>query len=182
MKHLLPILLVFILSVGAISCRKTEEFPVEPHIEFKEIIKNTNSQGKDTSIALVFTFTDGDGDIGFHQNETGDPYTGDFFYNLHIDYQEKNSSGQFVPVLIPTLVDSVTPDGEIIPIIKDMPVQFKYRLPYLVPSGKNKAIKGDISVDINTFGFSPVSRLIFYIYDRALNKSNTEITTEFSVN
>lgn len=171
------------LTAGILSCRKGEDFPVEPRIEFKEIIKNTNSEGKDTSISLVFTFTDGDGDIGFHQDEAGNPYVGEFFYNLHVDYRRKNSSGQFEPVLVPTLViDSITPGGDTLFAIKDLPVEFKYRMPYMVPPGKNKAIKGDISVDINTFGFAPVSRFEFYIYDRALNKSNIEITPEFSVN
>ncbi len=175
-------MLALFITVGVLSCRKKEEFPAEPHIEFKELIKNTNSQGKDTSIALVFTFTDGDGDIGFLKEESGPPFTGEFSYNLHVDYQRKNSNGQFEQVFVPTLVDSIAPDGTVIQIIKNLPVQFKYRLPFLEPPGKNKAIKGDISVDMSTFGFSPVSRLEFYIYDRALNKSNVEFTPEFSVN
>ena len=182
MKQIIPYLFVLVLTIGVLSCRKNEEFPEEPRIEFKELIKNTNSQGQDSSISLVFTFTDGNGDIGFQQDESGEPFTGEFAYNLHVNYFKKNNNGQFVPVYVPTLVDSVTPDGTVIQIIKDLPVKFQYRMPYMSPSGKNKAIKGDISVDINTLGFSPVSRLEFYIYDRALNKSNIEITPEFSIN
>ena len=180
MKHLLPIL--FLVTIIVTACRKNEEFPVEPRIELKELVKNTNSQGKDTAVTLTFTFTDGDGDIGFRQDEAGAPYTGEYYYNLYVNYQVKNSNGQFETFVIPTPFDSIAPNGDTIVVIKDIPVQFTYRMPYMVPSGRNKAIKGDISVDINTFGFHPVSRFEFYIYDRALHKSNIEYTPEFTVN
>ena len=180
MKYFFTFLLAGLITLSA--CRKNEEFPVEPRIEFKELVKNTNSQGKDTSVALVFSFTDGDGDIGFKQGESGGIYQGEFYYNLYVNYQKKESNGTFSTVFIPTPVDSITPNGDTLVIIKDIPVQFTYRMPYMVPSGRNKAIKGDISVDISTLGFYPVSRFEFYIYDRALNKSNVVFTPEFSVN
>ncbi|MGI8893435.1 MAG: hypothetical protein ACR2GN_08235, partial [Bacteroidia bacterium] len=172
MKGFQTHLLVILLAVVLLSCRKNEEFPLEPHIDFKDITHNKNIQGKDTSITLIFSFTDGDGDVGFQKNESGPPFTGEYEYNFYVNYQEKNASGQFVPVIVPTYVDSITPDGDIIVIIKYLPIQFTYRLPYMANSGRNKAIKGDIAVEINTFGFSPVSRLEFFMYDRALNKSN----------
>lgn len=182
MKTLVPYLLVIVLLIAVSSCREVDEYPVEPHIEFKDLTKFTDGQGKDTGIVLTFTFTDGDGDIGFHKDEEGAPFTGEFYYNVYLNYQKKNANGQFEPVFIPTPVDSVTPNGDTVIIIKDIPVQFTYRTVYLEPSGRNKAIKGDISVEISTFGFSPISRFEFYMYDRALHKSNIEYTPEFSVN
>ena len=182
MKHLLPYLLVVVILIAISSCRKADEYPIEPYIEFKELTKFANGQGKDTGIVITFTFTDGDGDIGFHQDEQGALYTGEFYYNLYLNYQRKNANGQFEPFYVPTPFDSITPNGDTIVIIKDIPVQFTYRMPFMEPSGRNKAIKGDISVDVSTFGFSPVSRFEFYMYDRALHKSNVEFTPEFSVN
>lgn len=52
-------------------CVKPPEYPVEPVIAFKNLSKNILRQrdlGAD-SLAITFTFTDGDGDLGFEDNE-----------------------------------------------------------------------------------------------------------------
>lgn len=51
-------------------CVKPPEYPVEPIIAFKSMLKNTmkqNGLGSD-SLVITFTFTDGDGDLGFEDN------------------------------------------------------------------------------------------------------------------
>jgi hypothetical protein len=55
---------------------------------------------------------------------------------------------------------------------------FNARIPYLTPDDPNKAIKG-IIVDTLTLNPAPLFDTIkfkFYIYDRALNKSNVDST------
>lgn len=53
------------------SCATPPEFPIEPFIEFVSLSKDTmlNGTGSDDSVELVFSFTDGDGDIGFPQGD-----------------------------------------------------------------------------------------------------------------
>ncbi len=171
----------FIILVAVAGCRKTQEFPDEPVIEFKEIRKNADASGKDTSVSLVFSFTDGDGDLGFQRNETGPPFVGEFYYNVICNLQQK-LNGQFVAVTYPSVDTTITSNGDTIYVPVNKPVQYNYRLPFLEPSSKNKAIKGQVAVDINTFGLPPSSRFEFYIYDRALHKSNVAQSSEFTVN
>jgi hypothetical protein len=45
------------------SCKK-QEYPLEPVLEFKSQSKNTMLQNGRDSMVLIFSYTDGDGDIG----------------------------------------------------------------------------------------------------------------------
>jgi hypothetical protein len=62
----------FLLLAAAVvlmyaACVKPPNYPNEPVIEFKSLSKNTllqSSLGED-SVVIAFTFTDGDGDLGF---------------------------------------------------------------------------------------------------------------------
>lgn len=53
------------------DCATPPEFPIEPYIEFISLSKDTmiNGTGDDDFVELVFSFTDGDGDIGFAQGD-----------------------------------------------------------------------------------------------------------------
>ena len=51
--------------IGVSSCKKKEEFPIEP------VIKYSNFVITGDSAKLYFTFTDGDGDIGLAKSDTG---------------------------------------------------------------------------------------------------------------
>lgn len=135
------------------SCTKMEEFSAIPSISFKKFSKSTVN-GIDDSVRVAISFTDGDGDIGLKDEETSAPYD----VNLFITYFELQ-------------------DGKYIPI----PEKSTYRIPYLVPSGKNKALRGDIAVKLSlppgrdAYNTDTVHFEI-YMMDRALNKSNI-ITT-----
>jgi hypothetical protein len=95
-------------------------------------------------------------------------------------YQEK-VNGVFTPKLIPIQKDSITPSGDTIQIVIFQPLVFRYRMPYIESSGRVKAIKGTVATDISTLGFSPASRFEFFIYDRALHKSNVEFSSEINI-
>jgi len=163
MKKLpLYIAIGFFLMLSA--CKKQETFPIIPQISFKELTKNYNTQGTLTSIDLKFDFTDGDGDIGLKQNDVSPPYAlnSPYYYDLMVDYLEfDKKTGLFVHIYPSSPIEGDTAH-----------VQYNARLPYLVPAGKNKTLKGEITQNINTFGFGEKVRLDFFIYDRALHKSN----------
>jgi hypothetical protein len=141
------------------SCMKKESYPEFPEIEFREFTTIFDTTKIAKSGFLTFSFTDGNGDIGLGSGDTLPPYekSGDYYYNLVIDYYEKQQ-GQFVKVIL------------------DPP--FSVRIPYLTPDYPNKAIKG-IIVDTMQLNPAPVYdtiKFVFFIYDRALNKSNIDST------
>ncbi|NUQ26039.1 MAG: hypothetical protein HUU34_18980 [Saprospiraceae bacterium] len=59
-----------LLSVLAIACVKPPDYADEPEINFISLNKNTIAQGNGNSpadtLAVVFGFTDGDGDLGIN--------------------------------------------------------------------------------------------------------------------
>ena len=59
---------VLLMAVLMSACLKTEEFPKEPHIDFKSYTRSTDYD------KLTISFTDGDGDIGLDQGDTLAPY------------------------------------------------------------------------------------------------------------
>ena len=158
-KYILP---AFLLAVVFASCKKPKTFPVEPEITFKELVKNTNTQGLDESADLTITFTDGDGDIGLDDADTLPPYdpSSIYYYDFYIKYFIKHS-GNFegVPLLIPA----------------------NQRIPRIFSEGKDKSLSGDIIMHLDFIGFqfnNDTLRFEAFIYDRALHKSNTITTSE----
>ena len=71
MKISTPLRLIFLLAPLAalslfFSCATPPDYPIEPHIEYLHISKDTLRRGamqEDTTF-VTFSFTDGDGDIG----------------------------------------------------------------------------------------------------------------------
>ena len=127
------------------SCRKIEQFPPEPSIEFVDFLQF----GSD-SAQLIIEFTDGDGDIGLRDSDT----TGEFAYNLFLTYYELENGQWIEPEL-------ATP--------------FWYRIPVLRESSTEKALQGEINVDLSPFYARPIADSIRYdveLRDRALNTSN----------
>jgi hypothetical protein len=63
--------LFIVLSVTIAACVRPPDYPIEPRIEFLGLSKNTILQepNKDT-LYLSVSFTDGDGDIGFQNNDS----------------------------------------------------------------------------------------------------------------
>lgn len=168
-------ILILLLIVGSVvlSCRKFEDFPDIPAITFDKFIVLMNTQtGITERGVLVFSYTDGDGDLGLDKGDTLPPYNRDseYYYNLIIKYFEKQN-GVFVEVpLLSWNSDSSFYDT----------LTFNSRFPILTPESGNQAIKGIFEDTL--FIYNPLSdfdtiKFKAFIYDRALNKSN-EIETD----
>jgi len=163
--YLKRIVLFFLVSIMFASCLKREEYPIEPYIEFVDFRKYVNESGIEDKGLLVFSFTDGDGDIGLSPGDTLPPFhrEGDYFFNLFIFYHEVQN-------------------GAIVEV--ELPQPFHLRLPVITPSGNNKAIKGEIEVELDIFNpITPFDTILFdfYLVDRALHKSNTVRTPKIKV-
>lgn len=158
MKQVTKILFIALITTGLAGCIKRDKFSDVPEIRFKEFLLYQDLRGE-----LVFTFTDGDGDVGYKQGDTLPPYNrgGDHYYNFFMDYYVK-INGEFVK------------QNPLIP--------FYYRIPFIQPEGKNKTLQGTISVlDITPFPITlnyDTVKFVFYMEDRAFNRSNVEMTGE----
>lgn len=164
MKVFKWLLSAFIFAAIFSACKKYDEFPPEPAIEFLDFTLLRDAQGLDQRGVLRFGFSDGDGNIGLFDNDTLPP----FDYNLFIRYFERQN-GEFREVFLitPTYINDST-------IVYDTS-NFNGRIPDLMPAGKNKAISGEIEDTL--FVNNPLSTfdtIMFevYIQDRDLNKSN----------
>lgn len=160
------LLLVFAIH----SCKKKEIYPETPQIEFKSAAFIQNQNGIDSIMVLTFTFKDGDGDLGLNQSDTLSPFnavtdsTGKsinpYYNNIHFEYQE-SFNGVFKYVTNPfNAFDTLS---------------YAYRFDNISPEGRHKAIRGDIEVKIGPNQLPSAAdtvRYRFYIYDRALHKSN----------
>ncbi len=155
LRHFSKIQLIFLLGLLALlACRKKPKYPVEPVISFKSFAVYEDGTGA----RLTIEFTDGDGDIGLRQRDTLPPYDIDskYYYNFFLEYYEQvNGQMKKTELLIP----------------------FYYRTPYIEQQGKDKSMKGEISVDISPYYFDPFSprdtfEYSIQIVDRALNESN----------
>ncbi len=137
------------------GCIKKEQYPVEPIIEFGQFATAKDINGKDSLGAITISYTDGDGDIGLYDYDTVEPYK----YNFYL---------KFMQYVNKQLV-------EVKPV--DSTVNFNARIPILTPSGRNKNIKGDITMTMQLY----LARMALktdtiafqiYIKDRALHSSN----------
>lgn len=147
------------VTVLLASCMKKEVFPDIPQIAFQSFTLEFDSGMYARRGFLTISFQDGDGDIGLRSDQNMPPFdTGSlYYYNYIIDYYEKQN-GTFVK--------------------RDLDPPYNARIPYLTPDDPNKAIKG-IIVDTLVLNPMPVHDTIkfkFFIYDRALHKSNLDST------
>ncbi|MBI4648185.1 MAG: hypothetical protein HY738_16780 [Bacteroidia bacterium] len=170
MKKIHSILSLFfiMLIVLFLSCEKPETYPIIPSIQFKAMYAydTTDALGNDGIIpTLVFTFIDGDGDIGIKEEETRDSSS------IFSDSIYSNN-------LFLTIYDKI--DGEFQPI-ELIDYSFDYRIPYIVREGNNKTLKGEIWVELLPLYYDTV-KIEFYILDRALHQSNVETTPEVILN
>lgn len=159
------VLLITLISLLFSSCKKYEDYPPEPTIEFMDFTLLRDEQGIDQRGVLRFSFADGDGNIGLLDIDTLPPYD----YNLFVSYFERQN-GVFKEIFLvtPNYINDTT-------IVYDT-ATFNGRIPILMPAGKNKAISGEIEDTL--FVNNPLSTfdtIMFevYIQDRKLNKSNT---------
>jgi hypothetical protein len=160
-----------VVCIGS-GCKKGEIYPDIPSIEFKSYYFTSDPLDSSTKyIGIIFSYKDGDGDIGLNPEDTLPPYNSvigpnnvelnPYYNNLRVDYLALKD-GEFQPVIIPNTTDSVIKLA---------------RIQNITPDGKHKAIRGDIDYWGTEFvpfeGVSKTIRLRIKIYDRALHQSNT---------
>ncbi|MCC7233347.1 MAG: hypothetical protein IT242_10405 [Bacteroidia bacterium] len=158
-RFFLPLLAVVILTV---SCKKPDEYPIIPAIDFKNIYSVRDNQGYDENVYVTIGFTDGDGDIGYHTVESGlnDPIFDDPaspYYNDYIVTTYKLNNGTW------SVLDTF----------------LRARLPFLTPDGPNKSLKGEIvrEFPVPLALVNDTLRYEIFLYDRALHKSNVVTTS-----
>lgn len=140
------------------SCKKKEQYPIIPLIEFKDFIIQS-SNGIDTTAVLIFSFKDGDGDLGFPDDDTVNK-------SIHVWYYKKK-------------------DGVFLLRVKPEDVfNFDVKLPMFLNSGVKRPLKGEIEYSINISMDVPITStydtiyIAFTLVDRALNVSNKISTPE----
>lgn len=152
---------IFIQLAFLTSCGKIESLPPEPYIEYTNftVFESVDSLGNDVMVGrLNFYFEDGDGDLGLNApegTENGEEI------NLFIELF-RMENGKLVPA----------PDND--------PFRVEgFRIPYMERLGRNKILRGDISVDFSYLIYSEEDSISydFYVRDRKGNLSNTESTS-----
>lgn len=168
-RHSNIILFVLILLfLGIVSCKKVENFPIVPYIQYLgfEKIYNPDLSLYDRGV-LSFSFEDGDGDIGLNSGDTLPPFNAasEYHYNLIITYFEMQNG-----VLTEVPITWYNPQTE-----QYDTLTLSARIPNLTPRGTNKAISGEIYDTLFIYNFNSDFDTIMFeaqIYDRALHESN----------
>lgn len=158
------------------SCKKLDEFPDEPSIEY--IGFERLFQGGDTVFTrgvLKFSFQDGDGDLGLSKEDTLPPFNfgSEYYYNLVITYFEVREG-----VVTEVPLTFYNPNTQQFDTITQ-----SSRFPNLTPDAVNKSISGEIFDTLFIYNYnSDYDTLLFeaFIYDRSLNKSNTITTAKIA--
>lgn len=152
--------------LSLLACERIEKISPIPAISYEnyDLLLGKDSLGNELYIIqVVFTFIDGDGDIGLFL--TGDPEQDST--NLYFITFQKTSDGSYLPA-----------DDEQDTLI--------YTIAYddaMERVGQNKTLKGDIYID-HIYYFLPdydTIRYEFYMYDRARNQSNIEMTEDIGL-
>jgi len=158
----ISLILLILLTAGLTGCIQKEQYPVKPQIEFAGFATVKDISGKDSIGAITISYTDGDGNIGLFSWDTVEPYK----YNFYL---------KFMQLVNNELV-------EVKPV--DSSVTFNARIPILTPVGKNKNIKGDITMYLELYFArqtlkSDTVAFNIYIKDRTLLESNVIQTPMF---
>jgi hypothetical protein len=146
-------ILVFVLLVFFFaSCEKTEEYSDIPEIKYKEFYLKPGVPGMTIATGnLVFSFVDGDGDIGNFNNPD--------------DENDSDSLNMFI-------FGSYRNGGDFIPFYTN-----SLNLPFVEGGVYRKTVKGDIKIEIDLTIQTPDTLFYsFYMIDRAGHQSNTETT------
>jgi hypothetical protein len=168
----LTVILILMLGIVSVSCRRMDEYPPEPSIKFMEFekIPKYNDTIFERGI-LKFEYTDGDGNLGLEDGDTFPPFNPEskYYYNLIIDFWEVRDGVETeVPL---TFYNPSTQEFDTISL--------SARIPVLVPKNVERPISGEIFDTLFMYNYnSDYDTLFFkfYIVDRALNESNVETT------
>lgn len=164
------ILIGLVVALLGQGCLKTEEFPPEPYLEYLSFTNDPENA------EMRFSFTDGDGNVGLSASDTLSPFnaTNDpvnkYHWNLWIRYYEK--------------IDGVwyeyQSDDPNAPLYLDPNSTFT-RIRRLDPEGQNKALEGEIIIDMTGWYPLTLADTVQYgvvLIDRDLNLSNEAKTEE----
>lgn len=147
------------------SCGKIESLPPEPYIKYTNftVFNSIDSLGNDVMVGrLKFYFEDGDGDLGLKAPEEHDVAES---INLFVELFRME-------------------EGELVPAPDNDPFRVAgFRIPYLERQGRNKILRGDITVDFSYLIYTEEDSVSydFYVRDRKGNLSNTESTSVIPV-
>ena len=172
MKHLLKYsAALFVMALLLCGCREEPNYPDEPAITFDRVDQYTYTKNRITfdSLVLVVDFQDGDGNLGLRRNplDESDPdFQGSFdqsspyFNNLFVNLEVKRGD-TYVPY--PFASEFLNLNG---------------RFPRLARDDRDEVLEGEIKYTLTNFSndiFDPRDTVRFeiFIYDRALNKSNS---------
>jgi hypothetical protein len=160
----ISLFLLILIFAGLTGCIKEEQYPVIPHIEYGGFYTIRDISGKDSLGAITVSYTDGDGNIGLFAWDTVEPRK----YNFYLKFMQKLDN-QLV---------------EVKPV--DSSVTFNARIPYLTPAGRNKNIKGNITMSLQLYFARRILKsdtiaFEIYIKDRDLNNSNVVNTPLFVI-
>jgi hypothetical protein len=156
------LILLFMLSLPLAGCSDQEiGFSDVPAIELVRVEQFKDVKGKDSILAITFSYKDGDGDIGLTDGDTFPPFhAGSLYqYNLLVEIWEY-SEGRRIPILDPG----------------NDTMNFSRRIPDLQPTGKIKEISGDITVRYDSrplILYPDTIQCELTLADRSLNLSNT---------
>jgi len=146
------------------ACGKLETYSELPSVEFKSVYLADTVDGQKNDVKLnriTLEIIDGDGNLGLNDSDTIGDFNPVYYNNL------------FISIL-------VKQHGEYRRVFDD----FKYRIPYKAPIGQNKYLKAEVIVKVEPFlayfDYDTVRYEIF-VYDRALNKSETAISCDIPV-
>ncbi len=160
------IIAALLAVAGSLLSCDMPDYPPEPRIEFQGYERYTVTTG-DSALVLVFSFEDGDGDLGLDPQDTFPPFNlgSPYYYNIYTFYYEK-IGGQFQEVTISEFsTDTIRFHGRFPRLDKQYPDRYlkgtlRYKLPYFLPRK------------------SDTVRFRVFIYDRALHRSNEILTPE----
>jgi len=192
-------LVLFTTGLMVWACVETEQVSPIPEIHYKSMVFGSyGNSGLGNSVKygiIEFSFIDGDADLGVYDAIHNDSTLPDSMRNgIFVSFFEKVDGQYYERFFTETktiqIRDSVTIGGSVIVTIRDSVItdtlSFNYLLPYdskMDRVGQNKIIKGIIR---DTIHFPPMNlpfdtmRFEFYIRDRALHKSNVEVTDDFT--
>ncbi len=151
-------IVVFVsLALVCVACnRNLPEYSNIPEVEFLSAA-STLSETNDKTIAFTFMLYDGDGNVGLEAADTASPFIDEYQQNFYATpYYIENG------------------------VRYKLPYNFSYRIPRLREEGNDKFLKAKVAIDfvIATASF-PYDSVVFayYVYDRALNKSNIDTSS-----
>ncbi len=173
MKRLDWLIVCVAVIAGLSGCLQRGEFPDEPYLEYLSF------ERQEGLTEMRFRFTDGDGNVGLDNRDTMPPFNATNnpinlnHWNLWWKYYFKQD-GEWI-------VLSAENDP---PLYLDPNASF-FRIPRLDPQGQNKALEGEIVVDMtNWFPLTnhDTVKYGFILLDRDLNRSNEAQSPELYPN